>query len=163
MILQKRVQRKKIGFIFGGISLIILGVLFFVASKNHYSSYSSNSYSNLIIAFISAVAGSVLVCLVSILIEKTSTIKKLFLFLGVKTIGMVYFQFIAFKLVNLIVVKVYDLDASRVRDFPVNYDYNSAYWSLTYVVFGVLISIVLYEGFTRIQKWIKNILTKRME
>lgn len=157
----KRINAKSIGVLCGGISLVIFGILFFVISRNHYSSYSSNTFSNIVISFVSAIAGSGLVYFISIFIEKLHILKKPFLFLGVKTIGIVYFQFIAFKFVNLIIVKTYNLNAVRVNDFPVNYDYNSMIWSNIYIFFGVLISIVLYEVFAKILRWIENIIIKK--
>lgn len=145
MMVRPKLRMAVIGF------LLFAGLL--VLSKNNYSSYSSNTFSNIFISIISAIMGSTLVFIVANIIQnRNNFVKKTLLFLGKKTIGIVYFQFIGFAVVNYLIVQFYNLDISRVNDFPVNYEYNTIPWCCIYVVFGAFFSIFIYEIYSHILK-----------
>ena len=106
---------------------------------------------------ISAIMGSILVfCIAIILARNGKLIKKVFIMLGKNTIGIVYFQFIGFRLVNILISKVYGLNGERVRDFPVNYDYNTFTWKCVYLLVGIVLSIMLYKLFIRLFSIVKS-------
>ena len=132
------------------VAMLILGW----TSVQYYSSYVSNSYDNVIISIISALAGTVIVFGISKLVQGMSGIKRAFIFLGVNTLGIVYFQFVAFILVNAMLTVIHGLDATRILDFPVNYEYNSVAIVGLYVLVGVVVSILIYKVFDTVLKFV---------
>ena len=64
--------------------------------------------------------------------------------LGKNTIGIVIWQFIAFKIVIAIQVVVYGLEWARIWDFPVIYEYASPAWVILDIIIGIFVSIGIY-------------------
>lgn len=72
-------------------------------------------------------------------------IKKLFSWLGKNTLGIVIWQFVAFKIVTVIQISFLKLEWSRIVDFPVIYDYATIEWVLLNIIIGSLCSIGIYR------------------
>lgn len=78
---------------------------------------------------------------------------------GTKTLYILVFHMISFKLVSLIKIKQFGLPMASLSDFPVIGEYNNYYW-IIYSVVGVLVPIVLWYLEFYVEKGIKKIVVK---
>lgn len=108
-------------------------------------SVSTNTYTVPILFIMVALIGTIGTVSLCKLILKTKEIIKLFCWLGKNTIGIVIWQFVAFKIVSVIQIAFLKLEWSRIGDFPVIYDYATVGWVLLNVIFGSLGSIGIYK------------------
>ena len=74
------------------------------------------------------------------LLEKISFIKICFSYLGKHTISIVCLHFLAFKLVTLLQIKVYNLPITDLTSFPV---LNTPYWWILYSFVGISVPVLL--------------------
>ena len=65
-------------------------------------------------------------------------------YVGDKTLYLLTFHFISFKLVSLILIGYYDLPITQLSDFPVISGLNSFSW-IVYSIVGVIIPLILWE------------------
>lgn len=74
---------------------------------------------------------------------------------GEKTLYILTFHFLSFKLVSLIKVLHYDLPWERLSSFPVIEEYNSVYW-MVYSLVGVVVPILIWECVKFISRFIST-------
>ena len=99
--------------------------------------------------YISAIAGSIIVMKVSkYLVNKTHTLSNLISTIGNKTLEILTWHFLCFKLVSLIIIAYYDLPITHLAEFPVISPYNTQGWWALYLVIGVAIPVIgtIYTG-----------------
>lgn len=72
-------------------------------------------------------------------------------YVGMKTIYILVFHFISFKLVSLIKIWQYDMPLSTLSSFPVIDEYNTFYW-IIYSFIGVIVPLVLWESTQKIRE-----------
>ena len=144
--ISKSIDFKRLASRYLLIILWIVGLLTIcLCSIKYYSSYSSNIFPNIIVSIVNSIVGSCLIISFSFFIcKRTIRIKAIISYLGKNTIGIVFFQFIGFRIINVIIVLVYNLNKEHCYDFPVNYDYNNMFWCVWYVISGIVFSILLY-------------------
>ncbi len=65
-------------------------------------------------------------------------------YIGSKTLYILTFHFISFKLISIVKVWHYDLPVERLSAFPVISQHNTWYWVL-YALAGVVIPLILWE------------------
>ena len=65
-------------------------------------------------------------------------------YIGDKTLYIITFHFISFKVVSLILIAYYNLPITRLSDFPVISRLNSSSW-FVYSIVGVIIPLILWE------------------
>lgn len=116
-----------------------------IASLYTRVSVSTNTYTIPILFIVIALIGTVGTVSLCKLIMKTKEIEKLFSWLGKNTLGIVIWQFVAFKIVTVIQISFLKLEWSRIVDFPVIYDYATIEWVLLNVIIGSLCSIGIYR------------------
>lgn len=63
-------------------------------------------------------------------------------YIGTRTLDILTFHFIAFKIISLAKISQYQLDITRLSDFPIIKDYNTFYW-IFYIVAGISIPILI--------------------
>lgn len=78
---------------------------------------------------------------------------------GTKTLYILVFHFISFKLVSLLKIKQFGLSMTSLSDFPVIPEYNEYYW-IIYSIVGVLIPIALWYLEFYIEKGVKKLFVK---
>ena len=109
---------------------------------------AANHYKNPAFLLITSFCGWWWLYSVSILICKSSGVipwlKQMLLFVGRRTLPILIFHFLAFKIVNVIVCKVYGLPLFCVAAFPRLYGEKAAWW-LVFTLVGVIVPIMLYE------------------
>ena len=76
--------------------------------------------------------------------ESQGTVQQALDYAGSKTLYILTFHFISFKLVSLLKVWQYGLPMTELSSFPVIFGYNTFYW-LFYSAVGVLLPILLWE------------------
>lgn len=128
--------------------------IIFVASLFTKASVSTNTYTMpllfILIAFV-GIIGSISLSKDTLKIE-INIINRLFCWLGRNTIGIVIWQFVAFKVVSAFQIVVYNLDYSRIWDFPVIYDYSIYGWVFCNIVVGILGSVGIYYVQQKLQE-----------
>lgn len=103
--------------------------------------------------FISAIAGSVMVMKLSkYFTEKTHYFSVFISNIGNKTLEILTWHFLSFKLVSLVIIACYRLPIEHLAEFPVMHPYNVQGWWVLYLVTGIavpLIGTVFTKGLTK--------------
>lgn len=134
------------------IMCVSFGVLFILSRFDGFN-LSQNNYFNPVFLIVDAIASWCFLYSVSVFIKKTS-IKDLFILIGKRTLSILIFHFLAFKMVAFLVVKIYKLPEYCLAIFPSLYG-NKGMWWLAYVVVGIAAPVVLNEGYRRIVKLVQ--------
>ncbi|WP_091851509.1 acyltransferase family protein [Prevotella communis] len=93
--------------------------------------------------FISAIAGSIVVMMVSkYLTGKTHRLSSFISNIGNKTIEILTWHFLSFKIVSLIIIAYYGLPIEQLAEFPVLRPYNTQGWWIGYLVVGVAVPVI---------------------
>lgn len=93
--------------------------------------------------FISAIAGSIIVMKFSrLLAEKTRWLSNFISNIGNKTLQILTWHFLCFKLVSLIIIAYYGLPVEQLAEFPVINPYNVQGWWVLYAVVGVAVPVI---------------------
>ena len=93
--------------------------------------------------FISAMAGSVLVIKLSkYLTEKTSHFSGFISNIGNKTLEILTWHFLSFKLVSLVIIACYGLPIEHLAEFPVMRPYHVQGWWVLYFVTGIAVPVI---------------------
>ena len=93
--------------------------------------------------FISAISGSIIVLKVSKLsTDKTRWLSNFISNIGNKTIEVLTWHFLCFKIVSLIIIAYYGLPIEHLAEFPVMRPYNVQGWWICYFVIGVAVPII---------------------
>jgi hypothetical protein len=93
--------------------------------------------------FISAIAGSIVVLMVSkYLTGKTHRLSSFISNIGNKTIEILTWHFLSFKIVSLIIIAYYGLPIEQLAEFPVLRPYNTQGWWISYLVVGVAVPVI---------------------
>lgn len=77
---------------------------------------------------------------------------KLLDFIGRNTLTILTWHFLAFKLVSLIIIGIYDLPIERLAEFPVIAEYSQQGWWIAYF----FVAMVVTCGIAYCNKWINN-------
>jgi len=108
--------------------------------------------------FVSAIAGSIIVMKLSkYLFEKTHYLSNLIINIGNKTLEILTWHFLSFKIVSLIIIAYYGLSIEHLAEFPVISPYNVQGWWILYFVIGVAVPVI---GTVYTDKIIKFILSR---
>ena len=100
----------------------IMGILLIFSIGNwiyHLKPYTNSKYKNIIL-------------------NKT---RKFLIFTGSHTLSILAWHFLSFKIVNLMLISIYNLNIDRLGDFPVMTDYAHQGWWIIYLVVGVALPI----------------------
>lgn len=73
-------------------------------------------------------------------------------FIGKNTLTILTWHFLAFKLVSLLIIDIYDLPKERLAEFPVITEYSQQGWWIAYF----MVAMVVTCGIAYCNKWIKN-------
>lgn len=123
--------------LYGILSLITVFIITFFFTGTMESTDIS-----IILYFIVAMIGTVGIINIAGLIKGNAL--KALNYVGGKTLYILTFHFISFKLVSLILIAYYGLPITRLSDFPVISVLNSFSW-IVYSIVGVIIPLILWE------------------
>lgn len=123
-----------------GFSLVIIGTFFWPMSMHldYYSSPMVFPY------FFTAIIGTwcVYSCCFLLLNEPESKLERLLCFIGENTISILTWHFLSFKLVSLLIVKVYNYRLDLIGQHPVISEKLNIFWSILYTVVGVFLPLL---------------------
>lgn len=102
---------------------------------------SKNEYTNPIYFIIVSLLGWYMVYNVSYYLSKLKIINKILQYIGEHTMPILIFHFIAFKIINLVLVIVLRQDYKLIGNFPVLYKDN--HWWIIYTIFGIGIPLLI--------------------
>lgn len=100
-----------------------------------------------------AIFASVFIYLSCLCLAKFNTPVGTFLnYIGMHTIEILTWHFLFFKLVSLIIVKIYKLPLNTIASFPSIQEYSSEGWWMAYTLVGVLLPVMLICMINKISK-----------
>lgn len=123
--------------LFGILSLLTVFIVTFF-----FTGTMDSTNVSIILYFIVAMIGTVGIINIAGLIKGKAF--KALNYVGGKTLYILTFHFIAFKLVSLILIAYYNLPITRLSDFPVISGLNSFSW-IVYSIIGITIPLLLWE------------------
>ena len=93
--------------------------------------------------FVSAIAGSIVVMKFSgFFVNKSHRFSGFISTIGNKTIEVLTWHFLSFKIVSLIIIAYYGLPIERLAEFPVMRPYHVQGWWVLYFVIGVAVPVI---------------------
>ena len=78
---------------------------------------------------------------------KNDRVRRVLDYIGAKTLYILIWHFLSFKLVSLFIIIVYDLSITRLSDFPV---ISMPYYWILYSIVGIIVPLVIWELVNRI-------------
>lgn len=123
--------------LFGILSLVTVFIITFFFTGTMESTNVS-----IIVYFIVAMMGTIGIINIAGIIKGRA--QNVLNYVGDKTLFLLTFHFISFKLISLILIAYYDLPITRLSDFPVISGFNSFSW-VVYSIVGVIIPLILWE------------------
>lgn len=128
--------------------LLLLGTEFWQSGMTNPQWYNVAPYS------LSALSGSILTFRLSkylVIHYRRIVACRLFVYMGNHTLTILTWHFLCFKIVSLLIIKLYNLPIEHLAEFPVIQPCASEGWWVAYVLVGVLIPIVCTYSFERIK------------
>lgn len=122
----------------GCVILLVLGSLYWNGEM------LDMRWSRTIPYYVSAIAGSIIVMKISeYLVNKTHNLSNLISTIGNKTLEILTWHFLCFKLVSLVIIACYGLPIEHVAEFPTMSPYNAQGWWVCYFVVGVAVPVIV--------------------
>ena len=123
--------------------LLVCALLLVLGSLYWQGEMLDMKYTHTIPYFISAIAGSILVMKISKLsVDKTRRLANCISFIGNKTIEILTWHFLCFKIVSLIAIAYDGLPIEHLAEFPIMRPYNIQGWWICYFVIGVAVPVI---------------------
>ena len=133
-------------------SLVILGSMYW------YGEMLYLEWTRTIPYYVSAIAGSILVMKFSrSIVEKTHYLSDFITNIGNRTLEILTWHFLCFKIVSLIIIAYYGLPIDHLAEYPVMIPYNIQGWWILYFMVGVAVPVI---GTVYTEKIIKFISSK---
>lgn len=101
------------------------------------------------LAYLTSISGSILIFRLSKLLENITCIRNVLYYLGNHTLIILSLHFLAFKIVNLMIIYHENLYFSHLAEFPI-IENHQRYWIL-YTLIGVFVPVILYWLFSCIK------------
>lgn len=120
-----------------GIGLVVLGSFFWPCSMTSFTWRKAVPYA------ISAIGGSLMVLTLCKACSKTNFATSFLKYTGDRTLPILTWHFISFKLVSLLVICLYALPRPRLAEFPVIDAYARQGWWILYLTVGIAIPLLL--------------------
>ena len=86
-----------------------------------------------------------------IILLRIKVIVKTLSYIGNRTLDILTWHFLSFKVVSLLIILVYGLSIHRLGEFPVILEYSRNGWWLLYTIMGVVTPLLIVELFSRIR------------
>lgn len=122
--------------------LLVCALLLVLGSVYWQGEMLNMKWTHTVPYFISAVAGSVIVMKVSkYATEKTHYIAHIIANIGNKTLEILTWHFLSFKLVSLVIIACYGLPMKHLAEFPVMSPYHAQGWWVLYFIIGIAVPV----------------------
>lgn len=137
--------------------LLFCAILLVLGSLYWHGEMLDMTWSHTIPYFISAIAGSILVMKVSKLsVDKTRRFANCISFIGSKTIEILTWHFLCFKIVSLMIIAYDGLPIEHLAEFPVMRPYHVQGWWLCYFIVGVAVPVLGTVATEKLRKFISS-------
>lgn len=110
----------------------------------------SLSWQKVIPYFFSGLSGTLMIFSLCKLLCKFSSVMKALVYIGDRTIDVLTWHLLSFKIVSIVIIVIYKLPIARLAEFPVIREYNYQGWWLLYTIIGVMVSLLLGKLFARV-------------
>lgn len=139
-------QRQIVEILFGFLLVFIGSILWpsFITSVSHIT---------IVPYAISAIGGIFAIWKICGLLARNQKCQKVLVYLGDNTMPILILNFLSFKVVSLLIIKVYGLPIEMLASCPVISDYSKAGWWIAYLVVGVALPVLA----NNILVWVKSI------
>lgn len=137
-------------------------IIVYLASLFTRVSVSTNTYTIPALFILVTIIGTIGTISFSQIIMKVEVLLKSLCWLGKKTIGIVIWQFVTFKVVIVAQIISYGLDWSRIWDFPVIYEYATFGWVVLDIIVGIFISVGIYKIQSKVTETLIRPIEKRL-
>lgn len=94
---------------------------------------------------ITAVAGSLMVLSLCYGLSGLRICERSLTYIGDRTLGILTWHFLSFKLVSLLLVLIYCLPLSRLSEFPIIVEYSHCGWWILYTITGVAVPLLIQK------------------
>ncbi len=92
---------------------------------------------------IGAIFGTLMTKNVSFYIQQIPRLSKVLTYIGNNTLTILTWHFLSFKLISLLIIKIYNLPIETLAYFPVIPEYAQQGWWVAYVLVGLLMSLCM--------------------
>lgn len=116
-------------------------ILLFANYKHIKIAISTNTYPNVITLLVLSICGYIIILRLSEIINNNTNCSRVFSFIGQNTMPILLLHFLAFKIVTLLQVRIYDLPDFYLASFPILY--SKPYWYILYTIVGISVPILL--------------------
>lgn len=141
-------------FVFTGCFLLLcMGVIFSSTAIRHFTFY------NLLWLTACTPAGIMLTLKIAKIIEscRIEVVKRTMRIIGEHTLSILLFHFLAFKIVSIVIVSVFNLSWNHVSDFPVvSSSVVNRLWRIMYIIVGLSVPLLLLYCYNRIIALVSN-------
>ncbi|MBR6162932.1 acyltransferase family protein [bacterium] len=128
-------------------TIVFIIVLYYFAGFNNFV---DNKYKNIFTYLIANITGFYWVHNISFYINKINKINKIFEYIGQHTLSILFFHFLAFKIITYIQVIIYDKPDYYLASFTTLI--TSEWWWILYVLAGTLIPLLLAFIYSKIKQ-----------
>ena len=137
--------------------LLLCSILLVLGSVYWQGEMLDMKWTHTIPYFISAIAGSILVMKISKLsVNNTHRLANYISFIGNKTIEILTWHFLCFKIVSLIIISYDGLPIEHLAEFPIMRPYNVHGWWLCYLIVGVVVPVIGTVATEKLRKFISS-------
>lgn len=121
--------------------IVIVSTLIVLLVSNEIGSISlaNNEYFNSIFLCVASVSGFLLVYCISDYLRKSRIMKRILCYIGKNSIVIMCFHFLAFKLINVIQIAIYNEPKEYIAAFPVLRAEDG--WWIAYTIVGVIVPL----------------------
>jgi fucose 4-O-acetylase-like acetyltransferase len=133
--------------------LLVCALLLILGSMYWQGEMLDMKWTHTIPYFVSAIAGSIIVMKVSdFSVNKSHRFSNFISTIGNKTIEILTWHFLCFKIVSLIIIVYYGLPIEHLAEFPTMRPYNVQGWWVLYFVIGVALPVIATSFTKRLTK-----------
>ena len=127
--------------------LLILPLVLFLIIINGYTEVQLHLFNigNPILSLLAMIMGTLLVLILSTILNY-----RFLSYIGKHSIEILVYHFLSFKIVTLLMIKLYNLNNAELSSFPVLYAY--PYWWIIYSFTGILIPLLIGFLFRKLLK-----------
>ena len=140
----KYYKEKEFKFENNPIVILLLAATVLAGSKWWPASLTDVTDATLLPYSISALAGTLFCLGIShyiTTIKQFRAINRFLLFIGNNTLDILALHFISFKVVSLIIIKIYRLDIAHLAEFPIIGEFGSNGWWVAYLLIGIFLPL----------------------
>lgn len=122
-----------------GVCLLVLGTAYWQCSMVGLVWTKTIPYT------ITAIAGTLMIFSLCKRLANLSFFQKSLSYIGDRTLSILTWHFLSFKIVSLVIIGIYGITITRLAEFPVIQEYSIKGWWILYITIGVTIPLLL-EG-----------------